>query len=115
MAKKPLAAFVLSLIGGIIVLLVGIIISIATTLVTIIIGLGGTGGILGLPGVVCGVLMILGAVMLYTRPKQHVIWGAIVIVFSILSWWGAAGGIFIGLILGFIGGILGIIWKPTDQ
>ncbi|MDQ1279678.1 MAG: hypothetical protein QG670_940 [Thermoproteota archaeon] len=114
MAKKPKIAFVLSLIGGITVFFVGILISIATAVVTAIFGLGGLGVVLGLFGVVCGFGMILSAIMLYIKPKEHTIWSIIVIAFSILSWFGAAGGIFIGLILGLVGGIMGIKWKPSS-
>lgn len=113
MAERPTAAFVLSLIGGVIVLCVGIIISLAGALISSIVGLGGLGAILGVFGIICGILMVVGAAMLYSRPQQHRMWSAIVLVFSILSWFGAAGGLFIGLILGLIGGILGIIWKPS--
>jgi len=50
--------------------------------------------------------------MMINKPEQHVTWSIIVIVFSILSWFGAAGGFIIGFILGLIGGILGLVWKP---
>lgn len=35
----------------------------------------------------------------------------LVLVFSILSWVGAAGGFIIGFLLGLIGAILGLTWK----
>ena len=96
MAERPTAAFVLSLIGGIIVLLVGFFVMIAGAAVTFFIG--GIGGVIGFFGVVCGILMIVGAAMLNSRPEQHTTWGVIVLVFSTLSWFGAVGGLVIGFI-----------------
>ena len=66
----------------------------------------------GLLGVVWGTVIVVGAVMLYIKPQRHIVWGAIVIVFSVLSWIGTLGGLFVGFILGLVGGILGIVWKP---
>ena len=111
MTEKPTTAFVLSLIGGIIVFLVGFFEMIRRYTRGETVGL--FGGAPGLLGVIWGILIIVGAVMLYSRPKQHRTWGIIVLVFSILSWVGAVGGLFIGFILGLIGGIIGIIWKPS--
>jgi len=109
--EVPTAAFILSLVGGIIVLLVGIIITIAGAALTFF--LLGLGGLLGLPGVLWGILMIVCAVMMRSRPEQHVMWGSLVVVFSALSWFGAWGGLVVGFLLGVIGGILGIVWKPV--
>jgi len=49
--------------------------------------------------------------MLWMKPQQHVMWGVVVLLFSLFSII-TTGGFFIGLILGLIGGILGIAWKP---
>lgn len=111
--SKPTAAFVLSLIGGLFIVFAGIIIGIAGFALTIL--FGGFGALLGLFGLVWGILVIVGAVMTYTRPEQHTIWGIIILVFSILSWVGAAAGLFIGFLLGLIGGILAITWNPPMQ
>ena len=109
MAEKPKTAFILSLIGGIFVLVVG----------SLVITANGahTGGFnLGLLGVIWGILMMIGAGMLYSRPQQHKTWGIIVIVLSFLSWFvlALAGLIGVaGFMLGLIGGSLGIRWKPS--
>jgi hypothetical protein len=55
---------------------------------------------------VFGIIVIASALMLYRRPQRHKTYGILIIVFSVLS-----GGI-IGVLLGLIGGILAIIWKP---
>ncbi len=112
-ADRPTAAFVLSLIGGIFILMVGILLGIIGFTLTIFVA--GVGGILGIFGLVWGIIVILGSVMMYRNPEQHTLWGIIVLVFSIVSWFGALGGLFIGFLLGLIGGILGIAWKPSYQ
>lgn len=59
---------------------------------------------MGIFGVVSGLLIILGAALAYYRDFR-VGGGVIVLLFSILSLFGG-GGLFLGLILGVIGGIL---------
>lgn len=98
--ERPTAAFVLSLVGGIFVLLVGY---------DVVIEVGGDFGFLG---ALWGVLTIIGAIMLYANPERHATWGALIIVLSALSWIGALGGGFVGFLLGLIGGILGMTFNP---
>ena len=62
-------------------------------------------------GMLCGIGMMIGGTMMDRRPKEHTIWGAIVVVFSFLSL-GATGGLLIGFFLGLLGGLLGITWRP---
>jgi hypothetical protein len=68
---------------------------------------------MGIFGIVFGVIIVVLAVMLYTNPVQHELWGALIIVFSVISVLSCMGGMGIGLILGVIGGILAILWKPA--
>ena len=112
--EKPTAAMVLSLIGGIFVLIGGAILAAAGGLLAslAIVG-GGLVFVFGIVGIVFGILMIVGAIMMYTNPASHTMWGAIVLVLSILSWVFAIGGIFIGFLLGLIGGILALVFKPS--
>ena len=78
-------------------------------------GMMGSGlGLIGIIGIVIGLIVIVSAIMLNIKPEQHMTWGALIAVFSILSLVGSAGGFFIGLILGLIGGILAITWKPAN-
>jgi uncharacterized membrane protein len=118
MAEKPTAAFALSLIGGIFILLGGIVYIAAGSAVGILgYGLGASviAG-LGVFGLVCGILTILGAVWINSGEKGKVRNGAIlVLIFSILSWIGGAGGFFIGFLLGLIGAILGLTWNPPTR
>jgi len=53
--------------------------------------------------VICGVIVLMGAIMLRAQPHQHMIWAIVIIVFSAVSFVGM-GGFFIGAILGIIGG-----------
>src|SRR2546426_5110964 len=115
MAEKPTAAFVLSLIGGILILLVAIaIMALMSALSGLMIGVGANGSlalIYGAVGIIFALIVLVGAVMLWMKPQQHVAWGVIVLLFSLFSII-STGGLFIGLILGLVGGILGIVWKP---
>jgi len=67
---------------------------------------------LGLFGIVCGIAVLIGALMLNRDPKGHAKWGALVLAFSILSIVGAMGGWLVGLVLGVLGGALAISWEP---
>ncbi len=109
MAEKPTAAFVLSSIAGLIILSVAVLVAVGTRFVP---GLGTLGLILAALGFTFGGLVLLGAVMLYMRPEQHVAWGIVVLIFSIASFFPTLGGFIIGMILGIVGGALGIVWKP---
>ena len=102
--SRPIAAMILSLIGGIFILIGGI-------FFTFLLGGGSFFGLFGVVGLVFGILVIVGAVMLYNQPSQHTTWGVIVLVFSISSIV-SLGGFLVGLILGTIGGALAIAWQP---
>ena len=54
-------------------------------------------------GLVCGALVLFGAIMLRIKPENKKAWGILVIVFSIPSVV-TGGGFIIGFILGIIGG-----------
>jgi hypothetical protein len=121
--EKLMVAFVLSLIGGTLILLCGIYFGIppflAGAVIAAIPGLGGFGGIIiirSILGIIYGILVIIGAVLIYTGEKGKVtIGGILVLLFSILSIFSPAfGGIIIGFILGLIGGILALVWKPKE-
>lgn len=124
--KGPIGPVILSIIGGVLILGYGALI--------LALGVGGLGSmanltgtqgmtagfvnlaleVLGAWGVICGLVMILSAVMVYRRPVSHVAWGLVIILFSILSIFGGAG-LFIGLVIGIIGGAWAVMWKsPQD-
>ena len=67
---------------------------------------------LGEVGVVMGIATIALAVMILRVPQRHQLWGALVLTFSVLSIVGSLGGLLLGFVLGIIGGVLAISWKP---
>jgi len=60
-----------------------------------------------LVGIVFGVLVIIGAVLMYKKPLQTRQWGVIVLIASALSFVGM-GGFMIGGILGVIAGVIAL-------
>jgi hypothetical protein len=68
--------------------------------------------ILSLLGLLSGIAVIIGAIMLNTRPREHITWGTIILVFSIISFAGM-GGFWIGALLGIAGGAITLSWRPT--
>jgi len=53
--------------------------------------------------------------MVYSRPFEKDLWGAVIIAFSILGIFGGMGGFMIGLLLGIVGGALTLTWNPTPK
>jgi hypothetical protein len=68
---------------------------------------------LSLVAVICSVIVIIGAIMLKAQPHQHVPWAILIIAFSAVSFVGM-GGYFIGAILGIIGGAFELTVKRTS-
>ncbi len=115
MAEKPTAAFVLSLIAGILALLFGIVIFAAASVVGSMLAgsFGNLGGIvtaLGAWWLIAGIIILIGAIMINSGERGKVKTGGIlVIVFSILTVQ------LLVIILGLIGGILALTWKPPAR
>jgi uncharacterized membrane protein len=60
-------------------------------------------------GVVSGILVLIGALMMYyKRSEQAKTLGIVVLIFSTVTLIGGGGGFLIGTILGIIGGALAI-------
>ncbi len=130
--ERPTAAFLLSLVAGIFILLgAGLMSMFGSGFMGMMnrygrngfgYGMMGQGfgmmgfafGILGIVGLIFGAIVIISAYMLNSKPKEHTTWGTLIVIFSVLSILGSAGGFGVGLILGVIGGILGITWKPPE-
>ena len=119
--EKPTAAFVLGLIGGIIVILEAIFLFVVDVIlgsmisqlpVGMPIDLGGLFAILAAIVLLFGLIMFIASVVMYARPQMLVAGGVILLVFSIIGRIFAAG-FYLGAVLGLVGGILGIIFKPT--
>ncbi len=61
-------------------------------------------------GLVSGIIVLISAFMLKSKPAESTTWGILIIVFSIFSFFGM-GGFVIGAILGIIGGAFALSWK----
>jgi hypothetical protein len=133
--ERPTVAVILSIIGGVLMLVGG---SIAFIMPSYNNGgsgmMSGFGGMMGgyrsmmddvgfpyammdglmLVSLVSGILVIVGAVMIDIHPSQSMTWGIIVLIFSIVSFVGM-GGFLIGAILGIAGGALALSWKPKPK
>lgn len=128
--ERPLTSFILSLIGGLIIIIGGILDSIwylssGASYDGFWGGMmGGWHGMMGgyglsygymsgfsLVGLTCGIIVLIGALMLNVQPTYHTSWGIVILVFSIISFVGM-GGFFVGAILGIIGGAFAISWRP---
>jgi len=69
----------------------------------------------GILGLIFGVIVIVSAIMLNSRPHEHSTWGVLIVIFSVMSIFGGAmGGLGVGLLLGLAGGILAITWKSNE-
>jgi hypothetical protein len=110
--ERPYAAFVLSLVGGVLILVGGL-------LGLTWLGWPMWGWMPGLllafsaVGLVSGAAIVTAAYMLYNKPSQAQTWGTIVLVFAVVSLL-SAGGFIIGALLGIVGGLLALTWRrPT--
>lgn len=65
-------------------------------------------------GLICGVLVLFGAIMLHLKRGNQKGWGVVIIVFSLLSVV-TGGGFIVGFILGVIGGVKALRWKHCLQ
>jgi len=123
-SKNLNLTFMLSLTGGILMLING---GMSVTMLTygtdfgfmwgMMGGYMGMMGSLGFPfgsflglmivGLVCGIIVTIGAFMLNSRPAEHRSWGVVILIFSVISFLGM-GGFYIGAILGVAGGALAL-------
>lgn len=65
-------------------------------------------------GILAGVLMLVFGVLAYAKSKNAKIFGALILVFSLVGLFFAGGGLFIGFILGLIAAILAMVYKPSS-
>jgi hypothetical protein len=64
-------------------------------------------------GLICGSLVLFGALMLRIKPENKKAWGTLIIAFSIPSVI-TGGGFIMGFILGIIGGAKALRWTPKN-
>jgi len=73
--------------------------------------ISGVLAVMGGFGLVCGSVVLISSSMLVAKVGQRRTWGILILVFSVLSFIGL-GGLVVGAILGIVGGILVLRWKP---
>ena len=129
-AEKPTAAFVLSLIAGILILVSGIVLIILGSFLSRRVGkimiaetsyitLAGIAYPIAGLKIVLGILVVIGAVISFKSASQRISWGLIVLIFSIIAMIvsifppGPIG--LIGAILGILGGALALSWKAAKR
>jgi len=113
--EKPTGATVLSIIGGVFILLGGLAeLAVGSYVSSLSFGIAGGGLLLfGALGVILGMLVLIFGILLSTQPENHSTYGVLILVFAVISLTSFGGGFFIGFLLALIGGILAITWKPT--
>jgi hypothetical protein len=112
-SPKPVTAFIISLIGGTLILAGALVVLyLYLLLLPSNIFAGADSYFESLLGLATGPAIMIIAVLFYTRPVHHVVYGSVVIVLSLVSWVSFLGGLFAGLILGVVGGVLIIVWQP---
>lgn len=129
-ADEPVASFTVSLISGVLILIGGVMMMglarfpyfgdmMGSYAWMMGVEYGMTVGygwawfyVLSFIGIISGILVLVGAIMLYREPAKAYTWGTLILVFSVLSFFGM-GGFMIGALLGVVGGALAITWKRT--
>lgn len=105
-SNRPVKGAVLAIVGSLFVIGIGI--SVAPMLLLL-----GSG--LMWAGLIMGLFMMMFSLSVLFRPESHFFAGCSIIVLSILSFLGAAGGLIIGGVLGLIGGTLIAAWAGNEK
>ena len=61
-------------------------------------------------GLISGLIVLGSGIILRIKPGQSVVFGVLILVFSVVSFFGT-GGFVIGAVLGIIGGIMTLRWR----
>jgi hypothetical protein len=105
---RPEGAIVLSMIAGVFIMINGLIVAILGAFMTFMFMPAGI--VVLIAGLILGLVVFIAAIKLSQNPEEHITWGVLILVFSLLSIV-IGGGFIIGMILGFIGGLLAIVWN----
>ncbi len=110
------AAYVLSLIGGVLIIFG------ATGILAVGESISAPFGwpdysylLCGVLGILLGIVTVIGAAIAFQRPNTGVVLGSLMIVISMVSWIVALGGMIIGSALTFVGGLLFIVTRPVKK
>jgi O-antigen ligase len=108
MSEKPTTAYILSLIGGIFIVIGGLLLAAIGTLIAF---LSGFGLILWI-FLIFGIIIVIGAVSMNNNPSTTHTWGTVILILGILSLIGVVTAL--GGLLALIGGAFALSWKPTN-
>jgi hypothetical protein len=89
-------AQILTLLGGLLILLEGLILASAYFSVLFALGAG------------VGLILLAAGVLLGLRPRNRTVLGLVIVAFSILSFYGDSGYL-LGAVLGLLGGIIAVV------
>ena len=121
MDKKQLA-FILSLVGGILILVEGAAVAAMGSILGAMLGGMGMGfgliaaemiALLGGVGIVLGIVMIFGGLQL--KKSSGKMWPILVIILSVVAFFMVSGGFIAGTVLGVIAGILALMGGGGGQ
>jgi hypothetical protein len=130
MVSRPTSAFIFSLIGGIITLISGLISINSWFILYSMSGTSFTYWLLGdlfsftamealvlfVIGTICGLLIVVGAVLQYSGKKSRVRMGSfIVVIASVVGALPTFFGFFIGFLLSVVGAAKGLSWDPSTE
>ncbi len=107
--ESPLDSAIVSAVGGAIILIVG---AIGLHILIMHGSASGYGLFQEAMGTLWGILIIIFSILLFMHRRFHIAYGAAIIALSAASWYGTSGGLFFGFLIAFIGGIMGMVWKP---
>ncbi len=114
--NRPTTAFILSLLGGLFMVL-GTVVATAFMLDTTYYYTPAYYYPFLLTSAVCGFLVLIAAAFLFKMPGLHMAWGIVVLVLSVTGTVGVLTGYFAffgapGVVFGVIGGSMAIAWRP---
>jgi hypothetical protein len=109
MSEKPSTAFIISLLGGIFIIIGGLIWAAVGTLLAFFFGLG----FLLYAFLVFGIIILIGAVMMNSHPRSTHTWGIVILLLGIFSLVGITTTL--GGLLAIVGGALALSWNPTRE
>ena len=117
--EKPKRAFTLSLIAGLLIvcnaLAVGVAGAYFPQIFPILPGSDNNATVpfttISVIALLCGALVLFATIMLRIKPENKKAWGILIAMFSIPSVI-TGGGFIIGFILGIVGGVKVVRWKP---
>ncbi len=115
--RFPVGAYYLTIFGGIVIALVGVVLFFAGVTFTIFFysEVGATVLLFSIVGVVIGLLLIGCAWMLKRPNRSTAPIGVLIVLLAGASLPFTFGGFGIGFLLALIGGVLAIVWKPASR